>query len=88
MSRLRHAARRQRKSVAAVVREAVEEHLGRDPEDRERRKRLAKEVSGAFRSDLPTPYGPVSEHHDAYLDDAYDQSQHAPASGGHGTDRR
>lgn len=75
MMRLRDAARRRHVSIAAVVRDAVDEHLSRDPDDRERRWQRAVDAIGAFSDTLPKPFGPVAENHDAYLDEAYDWSR-------------
>lgn len=84
MARLRDAARRRSVSIAAVVRDAVDEHLDRDPDDRERRWRRAVDAIGAFSDTLPAPFGSVAEHHDAYLDEAFDRFHR----GGDGRDGR
>ena len=66
---LRQRAAAERRSVAAVVREAVDRSLSapREP-DREELLRRARAVFGKFNSGLPD----LAENHDHYLADAFD----------------
>jgi hypothetical protein len=72
MRRLRDAADRRGISMAQVVRDAVEEHLSNDPDDRGRRWDRAIGAAGAHRSDTETGTA-VSRDHDAHLADAYER---------------
>lgn len=68
MARLRDAAERRGTSIAAVVREAVEEALDRDADHRALLWERAWEAVGAFSGDGED----VAVNHDEYLDEAYD----------------
>ncbi|MEO7332430.1 MAG: CopG family transcriptional regulator [Gemmatimonadales bacterium] len=63
------AARERGVSMAALVREAVEEKLG--DRERERRNRMALSVIGAVRGQ---PGEAIGRDHDRYLDEAYGAS--------------
>ena len=66
---LKTRARLEERSVADLVRECVAEYLTRRPvpEVRELARR-ARDLKGRFRSGYPD----LAEHHDRYLDDAFD----------------
>ncbi|HET8777365.1 MAG TPA: CopG family transcriptional regulator [Candidatus Limnocylindria bacterium] len=64
---LQAAAEREGVSMAALVRDAVDEKLRQRDEERERKKRRALSVIGMFRGTGEN----VSEDHDRYLDEAY-----------------
>lgn len=73
MAGLRDLARRRGVSMAAVVRGSVDATLAAEDRDRDWDRALA--VAGAFRSGLPD----LGRHHDAYLDEAYDD-RHTPGA--------
>jgi hypothetical protein len=64
---LQAAARRDGVSMAALVRDAVEDKLRAQDADRERIKRRALSVIGKYRGSGE----PVSQDHDRYLEEAY-----------------
>ncbi len=82
MVRLRQAAARRGVSMAAIVREAVEQALDDDPEDRRRRWARALEAVGSHRAGDAGRGAGVARYHDAYLPDAYaavaDDRDHPP----------
>ncbi len=68
-ARLRTEARRQGRSIAALVRESVSEYLARqEVVDREEPVRRALAAAGRFGSGVPD----LAENHDRYLEEAFD----------------
>lgn len=67
IARLREKARRTGRSIAAILRDAVDAELARDPHEWEARRRRALEVVGKYHGGASD----VAENHDAYLDEAF-----------------
>ena len=66
--RLREEARRERRSIADLVRESVTEYLAKRPGvSREELERRARSLAGSFRSGEAD----LAEHHDRHLDEAF-----------------
>lgn len=63
-------------SIAALVREALDEHLGLQPVPRWRIEDFKSVASG--RSE-PSPFDPISENHDAALAEDLWREHHDPA---------